>query len=1078
MFQISLSIYIYIYIYISFLASSSLCARRAGARDTEIDVGSHSERRAVFYIVENWAKKGNLLSSGRMAPAECERKRLNSSFILFGDDGASPPSGTIAPNKLSQRDSRGKKKGKKKASTTTITNSSLLKGVCVVHRFLSLSLCSWKFNRSFIVVLCRYDYIYIYIYVSFFHIYIYIYIYITVCVCVFLLFSCCYFSRHSFRAAPSLRLCHPPPVARVYRAIIYLNFNSCKGRNGAEERLSRCLTLNSRLQLAGDSRQTQKSSAVRERVHPCGTACTTILHGNMSTEKKKKKKKKKFERRGLRVVAMGNEPEAVTVCAVCDTHSTSLFFLNYYWCWNSLFIGILYLLLVNVKREREREREGRVDVFERGSIRTTTTTTNNKGDSVSFIFPCSRTQTNKQTNENNIHINTSSPVACSGNGLRWRTRVEGANTLCKDLLFCEDLYYCFVELLLFFPPLIASTKQKKIKNRIVPSSCSGTYSSPSAPSVYGRKSPPLSLHHFFSGQQRLRLEVEYQIIDPEETALSANLNMYPWAQPSSAVEREFAAAWSRRSLSTGDLCKTHPEDPVREQGPSPSSSGTSIPVPHILADLQRRLEQRRVAGLAEPRDEMPWHLLLLDSAEAEARLPQPPAPLIERLYGRSDHRDSAETKGVKRPRSAAAAPAAPAAPQAEAEEEGAWRHEAPHMAFAEGFEPIDHMGRPFTEPLPAARQAVASRQHDPCALPRAPRRVLRPDTRTGSKGGKPEAGIQLLRWAPPDFGHLLFSADLRGVVRLWRFQGQGVLPWDKAGGRGAGGGAAPVIATYRAHHQPVKSLQVTADARRMSTGSTDGTIAMWDVETGECLHHLFTNEPAPGNAFLPVADHLLHPSDPHNILLAAVDRKLFLYDVRVGSSHRLREPHELAPGAAAYECYRPQREYSGHMGTILHVSLLGSTGSKLLTTSEDKTLRTWDYSIPIQIKQFADAKMPAISHVIRHPQQDDLLAAQSQDNKVMVFQDEGGGQLRRWQHREFTGHKIVGTRCQLSFSRDGQYLSSGDVSGRLYIWRWATGELVRQFQAHHDMLTSHLWHPAEPSRVVTAGWDGMIKEWV
>ncbi|ORC89630.1 uncharacterized protein TM35_000111640 [Trypanosoma theileri] len=341
----------------------------------------------------------------------------------------------------------------------------------------------------------------------------------------------------------------------------------------------------------------------------------------------------------------------------------------------------------------------------------------------------------------------------------------------------------------------------------------------------------------------------------------------------------------------------------------------------------------------------------------------------------------------------------------------------PYMHFAPSFERTDYLGRSFLTPPPSMRPLEQE---------------CRPPRQLKGSWGKHTAGIQQLQWVPP-MGHLLFAADLKGEVRLH----------DAMASR-------KCIATFVAHTQPVKSLEVTPDATTMSTGSVDGTVAMWDVERGVCRGVLTNTEG------LSCVQHLHHPFDPASLILAALDRKVVLYDVRVSQQ-------------------RYQREYTGHMGTIFNLTLL-SGGKKLLTTAEDKTLRTWDFRVPVQIKQIADVSMHAITHVVRHPTED-MLVAQSLNNQALVFADSGGGQVRLLRNRVFSGHTISGTRCQLAFSPDGRYLSSGDIHGKLFIWSWATAELVRSFAAHTQMLASHRWHPVEPSRVVTSAWDGTIKNW-
>nr|CCC89678.1 conserved hypothetical protein [Trypanosoma congolense IL3000] len=339
--------------------------------------------------------------------------------------------------------------------------------------------------------------------------------------------------------------------------------------------------------------------------------------------------------------------------------------------------------------------------------------------------------------------------------------------------------------------------------------------------------------------------------------------------------------------------------------------------------------------------------------------------------------------------------------------------------FDPTFERNDYLGRSFLEP-PHSLQPRSSE----CRLPRQ------------LKGSceKHAAGIQKIQWVPP-VGHLMFAADLKGEVRLYETLSS----------------RRQCIATFVAHTQPIKSLEVTPDAETMSTGSVDGTVALWDVERGECRGVLQNQEQ------LPCLQHLHHPLDPASLILVALDRKVVLYDVRTSMQ-------------------KYQREYTGHMGAIFNLSLL-SGGGKLLTTAEDKTLRTWDFRVPVQIKQIADVSMHAITHVVHHPTEA-MLVAQSLNNQAIVFSDGGAGQVKLLRHRVFSGHTISGTRCQLAFSPDGRYLSSGDISGKLFIWSWSTGELLRSFSAHTQTLVSHEWHPVEASRVVTSAWDGAIKSWV
>lgn len=54
---------------------------------------------------------------------------------------------------------------------------------------------------------------------------------------------------------------------------------------------------------------------------------------------------------------------------------------------------------------------------------------------------------------------------------------------------------------------------------------------------------------------------------------------------------------------------------------------------------------------------------------------------------------------------------------------------------------------------------------------------------------------------------------------------------------------------------------------------------------------------------------------------------------------------------------------------------------------------------------------------------------------------------------------------------------SGDADGKCYVWDWKTTKLYKKWKAHDGVCISALWHPHEPSKMLTAGWDGVIKYW-
>ena len=102
-------------------------------------------------------------------------------------------------------------------------------------------------------------------------------------------------------------------------------------------------------------------------------------------------------------------------------------------------------------------------------------------------------------------------------------------------------------------------------------------------------------------------------------------------------------------------------------------------------------------------------------------------------------------------------------------------------------------------------------------------------------------------------------------------------------------------------------------------------------------------------------------------------------------------------------------------------------------------------------------------------------AGQSMDNKVVIYDCKGSFKLNR--KKKFAGHLNAGYACGLDFSPDGQFLASGDGEGKLWFWNWKSCKNLRTLKVQEGVCIDAKWHPIEPSKVATCGWDGTIKLW-
>ena len=167
------------------------------------------------------------------------------------------------------------------------------------------------------------------------------------------------------------------------------------------------------------------------------------------------------------------------------------------------------------------------------------------------------------------------------------------------------------------------------------------------------------------------------------------------------------------------------------------------------------------------------------------------------------------------------------------------------------------------------------------------------------------------------------------------------------------------------------------------------------------------------------------------------------------------------------------QQYEEHLGSINTISFIDG-GKRFVSTADDKKIYLWEFGIPVVAKHVSDPEMNSIPASTLHPDRAHW-AGSSLDDKILIYDCRGNFKPNK--KKEFSGHFNSGYACGLSFSSDGQFLASGDANGQLWFWSWKTCKNIRTIKAHEGVCIDVDWHPIEPSKVVTAGWDGTVKLW-
>jgi DNA-binding beta-propeller fold protein YncE/tRNA A-37 threonylcarbamoyl transferase component Bud32 len=291
--------------------------------------------------------------------------------------------------------------------------------------------------------------------------------------------------------------------------------------------------------------------------------------------------------------------------------------------------------------------------------------------------------------------------------------------------------------------------------------------------------------------------------------------------------------------------------------------------------------------------------------------------------------------------------------------------------------------------------------------------------------------------------------------------------------------------SLRGHPGPAGDAVFSPDGRRVAGGGGNGTVKVWDAETGqETLslkgHTLWVH----GVAWSPDGTRLASASD---------DKTVKVWDAQTG-----QEALSL----------------QGHMLSVVGVAW-SPDGARLASASWDQTVKVWDAKTRQEALTLKGHK-GTVSSVSWSPDGTRLASACSYIEKdglrgdvtlwdagtgqeVLTLKDDtgagegvafspdgksvassGGGIVKTWnsvtgqQELQLYGH--TGHVMGIAFSPDGQRLSSASADGTLKMWDVITGQETITLRGHQGRVFS-VRFSADGQRLVSAGDDGTVRVW-
>ncbi|PFH55341.1 hypothetical protein XA68_18541 [Ophiocordyceps unilateralis] len=265
----------------------------------------------------------------------------------------------------------------------------------------------------------------------------------------------------------------------------------------------------------------------------------------------------------------------------------------------------------------------------------------------------------------------------------------------------------------------------------------------------------------------------------------------------------------------------------------------------------------------------------------------------------------------------------------------------------------------------------------------------------------------------PGSGHLLLSASSDTTIKIRDVYHEREL-----------------LRTCFGHSKAVSDICFNNTGTQFLSSSYDRMIKLWDTETGSCVGKFTTGKTPHVIKFNPLSEHA------DEFLAGMSDKKIVQFDTRMPA--------------------RIIQEYDHHLAAINTITFVDHN-RRFITTSDDKSLRAWDYNIPVPIKYVAEPDMYPMTNAALHPS-GKYVAYQSSDNQILVYG--ANDKFRQNRKKSYRGHNNAGLAIDLDCSPDGQFLASGDSGGYVCFWDWKTCKMYHKMKAGTQAIT---WEGSPPA---------------
>jgi len=241
----------------------------------------------------------------------------------------------------------------------------------------------------------------------------------------------------------------------------------------------------------------------------------------------------------------------------------------------------------------------------------------------------------------------------------------------------------------------------------------------------------------------------------------------------------------------------------------------------------------------------------------------------------------------------------------------------------------------------------------------------------------------------------------------------------------------------RGHTEQVQRAAFSPWGDQLVSCSLDGTLRLWDLETGIC-RHILTNHTH-------YVLHVEYSPQGDQVASASSDKTLRIWDSVTGG------------------CLGT---LIGHDGYVLYVTY-ASNGKQIASGSRDCTVRLWNV-------ETGECSHILIGHsdwvkAIAYSPEGDQVASASQDKTVRLWDVETG----------VCRHILTGHDCEINcvaYSPSGTRIAAGSEDGTVRLWDVETGICLHALTCHANIITG-IVYSSNGNQITTWSRDKTVRLW-